>query len=243
LKGEFLSLLERDKEFRYAVAGLLGLEEILRRLDRHEEELIKLREEMKELRVDMNRLREDMNKLREDMGGIREDMLMGFKRHDEELIKLREDMLMGFKRHDEELIKLREDMNRGFMLLERRISALGARWGLMSEEAFREGIKGLVEGELGLKIERWSRYDAKGSVSGYPSQVEIDMALHDEKIVLVEVKSYVRASDVYLFKKKAEFYEETEGKKPSRLVIVTPYAEEGALEAAKHLSIEIYTKI
>ena len=225
LKGEFLSLLERDKEFRYAVAGLLGLEEILRRLDRHEEELIKLREEMKELRVDMNRLREDMNKLREDMGGIREDMLM------------------GFKRHDEELIKLREDMNRGFMLLERRISALGARWGLMSEEAFREGIKGLVEGELGLKIERWSRYDAKGSVSGYPSQVEIDMALHDEKIVLVEVKSYVRASDVYLFKKKAEFYEETEGKKPSRLVIVTPYAEEGALEAAKHLSIEIYTKI
>jgi hypothetical protein len=68
LKDEFLSLLEKDKEFRYAVAGYLGLEEILRRLDRHEEELVKLRE--------------DMNK--------------GFKRHDDEIAKLREDMNKGF---------------------------------------------------------------------------------------------------------------------------------------------------
>jgi hypothetical protein len=73
LKRKFLELLRKDEEFRYAVAGLLGLEEILKRLDRHEEQLIKLRE--------------DMN-------------------------------------------KLREDMNRGFELIERRISALGARWGL-----------------------------------------------------------------------------------------------------------------
>jgi hypothetical protein len=73
LKRKFLELLRKDEEFRYAVAGLLGLEEILKRLDRHEEQLVKLRE--------------DMN-------------------------------------------KLREDMNRGFELIERRISALGARWGL-----------------------------------------------------------------------------------------------------------------
>jgi len=39
LKNEFLSLLEKDKEFRYAVAGLLGLGEILRRLDRSEQGL------------------------------------------------------------------------------------------------------------------------------------------------------------------------------------------------------------
>jgi len=32
LKDEFLTLLEKDKEFRYAVAGLLGLEEIAPRL-------------------------------------------------------------------------------------------------------------------------------------------------------------------------------------------------------------------
>jgi len=58
LKSRILELLKSDVEFRYAVAGLIGLEEILRRLDRHEEELKKLRE-------DMNKLREDFNKLYE----------------------------------------------------------------------------------------------------------------------------------------------------------------------------------
>ena len=55
LKSEILRLLKEDEEFRYAVAGLIGLEEILKRLDRHEAQLVRLRE-------DMNRLREDMNK-------------------------------------------------------------------------------------------------------------------------------------------------------------------------------------
>ena len=55
LKSEIWRLLKEDEEFRYAVAGLIGLEEILKRLDSHEAQLVKLRE-------DMNKLREDMNK-------------------------------------------------------------------------------------------------------------------------------------------------------------------------------------
>lgn len=43
LKQRFLKLLKEDEEFRYIVAGYLGLEEILRRLDRHEGQLVKLR--------------------------------------------------------------------------------------------------------------------------------------------------------------------------------------------------------
>jgi hypothetical protein len=130
LKEEFISLLEKDREFRYAVAGLLGLEEILKRLDRHEEELVKLREEQ--------------IKLREEQMRLREDMIAGFKRHDEELAKLRED-----------INQLREDMNEGFALVERHILALGARWGLISEEAFREGIKQLIQKEFGYDVEKW----------------------------------------------------------------------------------------
>jgi hypothetical protein len=33
LKSEFLRLLEKDVEFRYAVAGYLGLSEIIKKLD------------------------------------------------------------------------------------------------------------------------------------------------------------------------------------------------------------------
>jgi len=53
----------------------------------------------------------------------------------------------------------------------------------------------------------------------------------------------MRASDVYVFKRKAELYMKLTGKKPNRLLMVTPYAEDKALEAAKNLNIEIYTKI
>ena len=93
LKEEFITLLKEDETFRYTVAGFLGLEEILKRLDRNEAELVRLRE----------------------------DMLKGFKRHDEmlekhsaEIARLREDMIKGFLRHDEEIARLREDMMKGF---------------------------------------------------------------------------------------------------------------------------------
>ena len=59
----------------------------------------------------------------------------------------------------------------------------------------------------------------------------------------MEVKSHARQSDVYTFERKAELYEKLEGRKPSKLIQVKPYAEDKALEAAKHLGIEIYTKI
>jgi hypothetical protein len=200
LKSEILRLLKEDEEFRYTVAGLIGLEEVLKRLDRHESELVKLRE-------DMNKLREDMNKLREDMN------------------------------------RLREDMNKGFELVNRHISALGARWGLMAEEAFREGLRGLLERELGFKVEKWKTYDEFGKVFGYPSEVEIDITMKDKKLILIEVSSHTKASDIFQFKRKAELYQEKTGRKPDRLLIVTPYIDEKAIEASKQLGIEVYTKV
>ena len=240
LKSKIFTLLKEDEEFRYAVAGMLGLEEILKRLDRHEAELVRLREDMT-----MGFKRHD-----EEIARLREDMNAGFKRHDEEITRLREDMKSGFERHDKilmrheaELVRLREDMNRGFELLRRHIDALGARWGMLSEQAFREGLKGLIEKEFGLRVEKWVRRDDEGYVFGYPSDVDVDVAVRNGRVILVVVKSHARKGDVYVFKRKAEFYEMTEGRKPARLIIVTPYADEDALEAARNLQVEVYTKL
>jgi len=211
LKSRMFKLLREDEEFRYAVAGLIGLDEILKRLDRHQAELVKLRQDVVELR--------------------------------REMVELREDMIRGFDRHDKELTKLREDMNRGFELVNRHISALGARWGLMAEEAFREGLRGVLEKEMGFKVERWRTYDEAGKVFGYPSEVEVDVTVKDQKLILIEVSSHMKASDIYQFKRKADLYEEKTGRKPDRLIAVTPYIDEKAIEASKRLGIEVYTKI
>ncbi|MEM2168492.1 MAG: DUF3782 domain-containing protein [Candidatus Bathyarchaeia archaeon] len=218
LKAKIFELLRVDLEFRYAIAGLLGLEEILRRLDRHEAELVKLRE--------------DFNKLREDFNRKSEEDSKRFTSIETELVKLREDMN-----------KLRGDMILSLDLLRRHVDAVGAQWGLLSERAFREGLRGLVERELGLRAEKWVWWDGEGYVYGHPSEVDVDVAVHDDKVVLVEVKSHVSRSDVFVFKRKAEFYERVRGKKPDRLVIVTPFVDEDALKTARLLQVEVYTSV
>ena len=53
LKKEFLRLLREDEEFRLAVAGLIGFEELLKRFERHEEELRRVWEAIEKLRQDL----------------------------------------------------------------------------------------------------------------------------------------------------------------------------------------------
>jgi hypothetical protein len=292
-----LRLLKEDEEFRYTVAGLLGLEEILKRLDRNEQELVRLREDMakmfekheerfarieeeigriwqeiERLREDMikgferhdlelARLREDMVKgferhdkeierLTEELTKLREDMIKGFERHDAELAKLREDMTKGFERHDreiqrltEEMNRLREDMMKGFELVNRHISAIGARWGIMAEDAFREGLRGILEKEFGVKVDRWISRDEDGMVYGFSSVIEIDIAIKDGKTTLIEISSSVDKSRVAAFLRKAQLYEKKTGIRPDRLIMVTPYADEDAIEAAREVGVEVYTRV
>jgi hypothetical protein len=66
----------------------------------------------------------------------------------------------------------------------------------MAESAFRESLRGLLEKELGFRVEKWKAYDEAGIVFGYPSEVEVDVTISDGKLILIEVSSHVRASDV-----------------------------------------------
>jgi len=74
LKREFLELLDKDLEFRYAVAGYLGLSEILKRLDTLAEEQTKLAKEQIELRREQAKLAEEQVKLREEQTKILTEM-------------------------------------------------------------------------------------------------------------------------------------------------------------------------
>ena len=138
--------------------------------------------------------------------------------------------------HDHKLNEMLKD-------IQRRISALGARWGLMSEEAFRNGLRSLLEREFGLKVERWKARDDEGLVYGYPCEVEIDLAIRDGKVILIEVSSHVRSADVSAFKRKAEFYERSTGRKPDKLLMITPFADRRALWLAERVGVEIYTRV
>jgi hypothetical protein len=71
-KRRFLRSLDEDIEFRYAVAGYLGISEILKRLDSLEGNMLKLWEEVRSLREGQNKLWEEVKSLREGQDKLRE---------------------------------------------------------------------------------------------------------------------------------------------------------------------------
>jgi len=99
LKREFLSLLEMDVEFRYAVAGYLGLSEILKKMNALIEEQHKLWEnqnrlweEVKALREEQNKLWEGHNRLSDSVGKL--EVRVG--RLERSVDRLRDAMIVGF---------------------------------------------------------------------------------------------------------------------------------------------------
>ena len=92
-----------------------------------------------------------------------------------------------------------------------------------------------------MKVERWVTKDEEGIVYGFSSVIEIDIAVKDGKTLLIEISSRMDLSDVAAFLRKAQLYERKTGIKPDRLIMVTPYAEEAAIKAAREVGVEIYT--
>jgi hypothetical protein len=224
LKRELLRLLREDEEFRLAVAGLIGLDAILLELRRLREDFNRLAE-LEERRWEENARRWEENEKRW------EEAYRRFEAIEEELRRLRED-------HN----RLREDFNKAYADLSRRLDALGARWGMMSEEAFREGMRRVVERVLGVaKVGRWVYYDTSGEVYGTPSVVEVDVVIRDSEHILIEVKSSISRGDVYEFWRISQLYRKVTGATP-RLVMVSPYVDSKARELAESLGIEVYTR-
>jgi len=165
LKTRLLKLLEEDTEFRYAVVGLIGLGEILRRLDRHEEELVRIREEQK-------RVWEEIARLWNEIARLREDMVKGFERHDMELAKLRED-----------LNRLREDFNRAIQLFEKRFEEIDKRF----EDIDRRFEA--VDRRFAVIEERLDKMDARlGRVEPRLDNVEIRLAKVEESLSDMNVR-------------------------------------------------------
>ncbi len=250
LREEFLRLLREDVEFRYAVLGLLGIEEVLKSISRNTEAIKDLQQQVRDLQLQVRDLQQQVKVLqgqvaelqrevREHTRAIR-DLQQQVVEHSRAIRDLQQQVksLQGQALELQKVVKVHtEELRR----LSDRITALGARWGVLAEEAFREGMRGVVERILGVaKIERWCYVDKEGFVYGYPAVIDVDLVVKDGEHILIEVKSSVDRGDVLELKRISELYERVTGVKP-RLVIVTPYARDRAIELAKLLNIEVYT--
>ena len=123
-----------------------------------------------------------------------------------------------------------------------KLTALGARWGIQSENSFRNAMTGILA-DIGYSVEKYRKIDTEGQVHGHTCEVEIDVAVSNGMIVLIEIKSSLDHWDVYTFNRIAEFYEHQENKKADRKMIISPFVTERVVNVAADLGIQIFTDI
>jgi len=151
LKEKFLELLDKDKEFRYAVAGYLGLADILKRLDRLEEIQTKILEEIKEIRIEQNKLWENQNKMWEEIKALKENQEKLWENQNkiwEEIKGLKE----GQNQIWEEIRSLREGQNQIWEEIRSLREGQNQIWEEIKslredQNKIWEEIKGLKEGQ------------------------------------------------------------------------------------------------
>lgn len=220
LKEEFLKLLREDVEFRYAVIGIIGLEEVIRRIDKNTEAILNLQEQVVKHSEVIRALQEQVKTLQ---GQVVEGMRA--------ILRLQEQVA----RHSEAILALQRSIER----MVSSIQAIGMRYGVFTEEAFRESIKYLIEDLLKeYKVEKWIYYDEKGVVYGHPAIVEVDVLIKDKEHILVEYKASTDRADVAELYRIGRLYEEVKGIRP-RLLIVSPGIRKRAKELADELGIEL----
>ncbi len=214
-----------------------NIEKLYREVVRIGNELVRLREEQERKWQEQRGLWQEQNKRWEEQN-----------RRWEEQRKLWEEQNRRWEEQNrrwEEQQKINRELMEEIKKLHRKydtgIGALGARWGLKAESSSREAIKGILEEDFPVKVERYLAYDQEGEVFGRPDQVELDLIVRNGKTLIAEIKSSMSKSDVFVLKRKVEFYKKREGKEVDRVLIIPPMVDSKAMDLAKEYGFEVYS--
>jgi hypothetical protein len=124
---------------------------------------------------------------------------------------------------------------------DQRLMAMGARWGTDSEEAFRNGLAGILKEFPDVQVLHVDEHDDEGVVFGYPEEIELDLIIKNGVLIIGDIKSSIHKSDVYTFARKIRFYEQKKSQQATRKIIISPMINKYAVPVAKKLGIELYS--
>ena len=123
------------------------------------------------------------------------------------------------------------------------LSAIGSRWGILAESAFRQALRGMFEDRFGVKVSEWITEDKDGYVFGHPSIIQMDVVVKNGEHWLIEIKSSASRGDVSTLHRMGMLYEKEKGVKPAKLILVSPFVEDKAKAIASSLNIDVYTSL
>ena len=205
------------------------------RLDR--EEQARKWEEQNRKWEEQNRKWEEQNrKWDENQAALRHDREERTREWDE----YKDEQNRRWDANQAELRRLHEEIMAQAQKHERGIGALGSRWGLQSEKAFRDALAGILEKNFGVQVVNVTDYDDQGVVFGRPDQVELDVIVKNGLLLICELKSSIDKAGMYIFERKARFYEKRHQRQANRLIVISPMIDARARKVAERLGIEIY---
>ncbi|GIV94016.1 MAG: hypothetical protein KatS3mg056_2725 [Chloroflexus sp.] len=121
------------------------------------------------------------------------------------------------------------------------IGALGARWGLHSEETFRNALRGILTDFFNLEVLQVNEYDETGEVFGRPEQIELDLIIKNGTLLICEIKSSMSKADMYLCERKARWYERRHERQADQLMVISPMVDARARKVAERFNIVVYS--
>lgn len=209
-------------------------EKLLARLDRMQEENVRKWDEQNRKWEEQNRRWDEQNRRWNEQNRRWEEQDCKWEENQRRWDKQQEESRQEFKCIHEEIMAIAKKH-------ESSIGALGARWGLQTEQAFRNGLAAILEKTFGVQVLNYQDYDKTGYVFGQPDQVELDVIVQNGTLILCEIKSSLSRGEVYQFKRKAEFYENKHQRTADRLLVISPMIDDRARGVANKLAIEVYT--
>jgi hypothetical protein len=209
--------------------------------------------EIQQLREEQNRKWEEQNRKWEEQNRKWEEnqrQLRELEQKSDERWEANQHQWLELKRESDErweanqrvINQMLESIQKLDKKYDQTLGALGTRWGLHSEDTFRNAISGILK-EFPSEVEviHVNEFDDSGEVFGRPDQVELDLIIRNGQLLIAEIKSSMSRGEMYLFERKARFYEKRHQRTAQRLIVISPMVDKRAQTIATKLGITVYS--
>ncbi len=181
------------------------------------------------------------DRILEELRRDREENTRRWEETQQEIRAMREEQNRKWEENQATIRAMLEDIQDPSRKHDSTIGALGARWGLHTEQSFRNALKGILEDSFDVEVINVTEFDDAGEVFGHPDQVELDVIIKNGMLILCEIKSSMSKADMYTFERKVRFYEKLHERKADRALAISPMVEQQAQEIARELGVEVYS--
>ncbi len=221
-KKRLLRTLEVDRELRYAIAGLIGLKEVLEKLGYVES---RIREHSERIEYLTQKIEEYSRRIEEHS----------------KTIKWLTQRIEEHSRRLEELSERIKELTKSVTETKVAIGSLGRRIGVDLEKLILNLYKDVVE-KFGIdikRIEKKSYKDVDGKYLYKGARIELDIYMSDNVAYFIEVKSLAEVDDVEWFNTKCSIMKNVLGIERVEKLIVAVNITRNALKRARELGVHV----